>query len=97
MRSLEELKALWNAEVDEHNQWDALGLDEQVEFSQKVAREDCARLLELTASEVRLMAGEMAAQEMRTVQAVLGGLRRRIRAGDRPPGLGAMPGTTPST
>lgn len=42
-------------------------------------RAACAAQLELTPSEIRLMAGEMSAQEMRTVQAVLGGLTGRIR------------------
>lgn len=90
MKTLEELKALWNAQADEFNQWDALGLDEMVAFAQKVAREDCARQLELTPADIRLMAGEMTAQEMRTVQAVLGGLSRRIRVDD--PYLGQRTG-----
>ena len=34
-------------------------------------RERCANLLELSPSQIRLMAGEMSAQEMRTVLAVL--------------------------
>lgn len=81
MRTLGELEALWNAQADQYNQWGALGLDEMAAFAQKIAREDCTRLLEVTPSEVRLMAGEMSAQEMRTVQAVLGGLRSRLRGG----------------
>lgn len=42
-------------------------------------RERCAALLELTPSQIRLMAGEMSAQEMRTVQAVLSDRARAIR------------------
>ena len=43
-------------------------------------REICASLLELRDSELLLMAGEMTAQELRTVQAVLEQLARTIRA-----------------
>lgn len=43
-------------------------------------REACASLLTLTPAEVRLMAGELTAQEMRTVQAVLAGLQAQMRA-----------------
>ncbi len=43
-------------------------------------RERCAALLELTPSQIRLMAGEMSAQEMRTVQAVLANRARAIRS-----------------
>ena len=42
-------------------------------------RETCARLLELRDSELLLMAGEMTAQELRTVQAVLEQRARTIR------------------
>jgi len=42
-------------------------------------RETCARLLELRDSELLLMAGEMTAQELRTVQAVLAQRARTIR------------------
>ena len=42
-------------------------------------RESCARLLELRASELLLLAGEMTAQELRTVQAVLSQRARAIR------------------
>lgn len=48
-----------------------------------VARsETCASALELSQSQIRLMAGEMTAQEMRTVQAVLNGLAAQIRRGE---------------
>lgn len=44
-------------------------------------RQRCLDILTLTPSEIRLMAGEMTAQEMRTVQAILGGLKRKIQRG----------------
>jgi hypothetical protein len=47
-----------------------------------VARERAARLLELSPPELRLLAGEMTAQEMRTVQAVLRNRAAVIRHGD---------------
>ncbi len=43
-------------------------------------REACAKLLELTNSEIRLIAGEISQDEMRTVQAILGWRARIIRA-----------------
>jgi len=42
-------------------------------------REECARMLNLTRSEAQLMAGEMTAQEWRTVAAVLKALQARMR------------------
>ena len=41
-------------------------------------RQRCANKLVLTKSEIRLMCGEMTAQEMRTVQAVLTAMRAKI-------------------
>ncbi len=41
------------------------------EFSANKQKEACARMLELKPDEIRLMAGEMTAAEMRLVQAVL--------------------------
>lgn len=48
-------------------------------------REACARMLELRDSELLLMAGEMTAQELRTVKAVLAQLADaiRMRSNDR--------------
>ncbi len=43
------------------------------------ARESAADVLNPDPSVIRLMAGEMACQEMRTVQAVLAGLAAKIR------------------
>lgn len=43
-------------------------------------REACARLLELANSELRLAAGEIAPEEMRTVQAILAWSARRVRS-----------------
>lgn len=34
---LEELQVAWNAQADEYNQWDELGLDEIVAFAQEQA------------------------------------------------------------
>lgn len=42
-------------------------------------REACARSLEMTNAELLLMAGEMTAQELRTVQAVLKAKAAMIR------------------
>jgi len=43
-------------------------------------RDECARHLELTRSDVLLIAGEMTAQEMRTVMAVLSCIYKRMRS-----------------
>lgn len=44
--SIDELKALWSAQADEHNQWDDLGEDEKIEFAVSVEREACAKVSE---------------------------------------------------
>ncbi len=41
--------------------------------------EECAKLLEMSSSELLLLGGEMTAQELRTVKAVLAERARRIR------------------
>lgn len=41
--NVEKLKALWNKNADQYNQWDELGLDEIVAFAQQVEREACAK------------------------------------------------------
>lgn len=51
-----------------------------VAFIAAKEREACAKLLELSTSELLLMAGEITAQELRTVKAVLSCLAARIRA-----------------
>ena len=43
-------------------------------------REACAKMLELSNSEIRLMSGEISPDEMRTVQAILAWRARAIRA-----------------
>ena len=48
------------------------------ESGKETERQRCANKLNLTKSEIRLMCGEMTAQEMRTVQAVLKGVRAKI-------------------
>ena len=45
--TLDKLKAQWNDNADQYNQWSELGLDEIVAFAQKVEREECAKLVEL--------------------------------------------------
>ncbi len=86
MEAIDELRAAWNAVADQHNQWDALGIDEIVEFAQarsaSAERERCAMALDVTRAEVSLAAGEMTAQEWRTCQAVLRWMQHRIRAGN---------------
>lgn len=41
---MDSLKEAWNLQADQHNQWDDLGIDEIIEFAQKVEREACASL-----------------------------------------------------
>lgn len=40
--TVEELEVMWNAQADLDNQWCELGLDEIVDFAQRVEREACA-------------------------------------------------------
>lgn len=77
---LDELEAAWNAKADRFNQWHELGLDEIVEFAQEVERDACANILNLNRSEAQLMAGEITAQEWRTVAAILRALQARVRS-----------------
>lgn len=44
------------------------------------AREACAKLLESSSADLLLLAGEMTAQELRTVKAILAAKAREIRA-----------------
>lgn len=48
-------------------------------ISVRIEREACARLLELSNQEILLLAGEMSAQELRTVRAVLANRAAEIR------------------
>lgn len=66
MSTADEYCALWRAAV-------------QREVREE--RERCAKMLDLNSSELLLMAGEMTAQELRTVKAVLSGLRARMLTG----------------
>jgi len=52
------------------------------EFSRDITAETerCASMLSLSASEIRLIAGEITAQEMRTVRAVLEQRARLMRS-----------------
>lgn len=54
--------------------------DEELAALVAATREECARHLELTRSDIRLLAGEMTAQEMRTVMAVLSAIWKRMRS-----------------
>lgn len=42
----DEIKNAWNTQADEHNQWDALGEDEKIEWSGSIAaaKERAARI-----------------------------------------------------
>lgn len=46
-----EIKAAWNQQADEFNQWCSLSLDEKLEFAQKLEREACAKLCDKQARE----------------------------------------------
>ena len=37
MSAYQQVVAAWNAQADEHNQWDALGEDEKIEWALKCA------------------------------------------------------------
>lgn len=37
MTAYQQVVAAWNAQADEHNQWDALGEDEKIEWALKCA------------------------------------------------------------
>ena len=47
--------------------------------AQAEEREECAKILTLSNSELLLIAGEMSAQELRTVRAVLNAMANKIR------------------
>ena len=51
-------------------------------FAQQQERKRCAKLLDISRSEACLLAGEMTAQEWRTVAAVLAALTSRMLRGD---------------
>ena len=57
-------------------------LRSEVSTSMAAEREACAKSLDLKASDLRLMAGEMNAGELRTVMAVLDWLKVRMRGAD---------------
>lgn len=59
------------------------GREALAEFARLVAAvkiDECANTLNLTRSDALLMAGEMAAQEWRTVEAILKALQSRMRS-----------------
>lgn len=43
---MRKLERMWNLSADEFNKWDALGLDEKLEFAIVCEREECARIVE---------------------------------------------------
>lgn len=69
--------------MTEQTQHNCLGetqdLQAAVEAARLEEREACAKLMELTNAQLLLMAGEMTAQELLTVQAVLKSRARAIR------------------
>lgn len=75
------------AEVPE-DQWRLVTLQsvrQGLTWARDLERAACIAQLTMSDSELRLMAGEMTAQELRTVKAVLGGCVARIRSGWRAP------------
>jgi hypothetical protein len=56
------------------------GGDDAVRSAVIAEREACAKLLELSGSEIRLAAGEVTPDEMRVIQAILSWRARAIRA-----------------
>lgn len=42
--SLKEIEAAWNYDAPENNQWDSILPEEQIEFAQKQARIECAKV-----------------------------------------------------
>lgn len=70
-----EMAAYSDGEYSDHGS----ARDSLKRFAEAV-RDSCARRLELTRSDVLLMAGEMSAQEVRTVMAVLSCIWKRMRS-----------------
>jgi hypothetical protein len=52
----DEIKDAWNARADEHNQWDALGEDEKIEWAASIAAK--ARRAPLSDEYIRALYGE---------------------------------------
>ena len=46
----DEIKAAWNVQADEHNQWDSLSEDEKVEWAARLAAAKTAQLATVTAA-----------------------------------------------
>ena len=47
MLTIEQVITAWNAQADDFNQWESLGLDEQIEFAQQLECERCAKISEI--------------------------------------------------
>ena len=73
-----------DANVDRVEIWNRMQAWGQQCFAAGVAmeRERAARLCEMTAAEIRMMAGEMSAGELRAVRAVLENRAAEIRKGE---------------
>lgn len=56
-------------------------LDDFYNFGVRTEQERCLKILDLSTSELLLLAGEMTAQELRTVRAVLKYLSEKIKNG----------------
>ena len=66
--------------LKENYQQDTLAIANAIwKMSKKEAYEQCAKMLEISNSELLLMCGEMSAQELRTVRAVLNAMANKIR------------------
>jgi hypothetical protein len=59
-------------------------IQEALDIARAAERERCAAALDLSSPELMLMAGEMTAQELRTVKAVLAGCAARMCRADLP-------------
>ena len=60
------------------------GIEAIIAKTKNEEREVCAKMMELSDQQIRLMAGEMTAQEMRTVKAILKNRATVIREGRYP-------------
>lgn len=64
MKTLDELKAMWNAKADRFNRWHDIGMDEIVEFAQAVERAECSKEIEsLIAERDMLRTGDTCARQ----------------------------------
>jgi len=87
---MEMVRAVWNAAQAEEREECRIILNKEYESSKtresfawdhgyRMASSDCISWLEMSNSKLLLMAGEMSAQELRTVRAVLNAMANKIR------------------